>query len=284
MFILNFNRLPITLTAILLLAAAMPSHAAEARRAEAVQTMPVRVGGTGMGLALMRAVGDQIERTAPEIHVQILPSLGTAGGINALAAKAIDVAIATRPASLDETSGGIETAACLNTALIFATSRSESFDIKTIDLPALYREANPKFPDGRPLKVILRSRTGSEVPYLIKRFPALEEAFVAAYRRTGIPVGATDQENAVLAQRTADSFAITTLLQVRAEKLNLTPLSLDGVMPAPQTIADGSYPMPLKVCLLVARDATPAVRRTATYIATPAGRRLVRAFGAEVAP
>ncbi|WP_341894580.1 substrate-binding domain-containing protein [Ferrovibrio terrae] len=284
MFILNFNRLPIIFTAMLILATAMPSHAADARRVETVQTTPVRVGGTGMGLALMRAVGDQIEKAAPAIDVQVLPSLGTAGGINALAAKAIDVAIATRPAGADEITAGIETAACLSTALIFATSRSESFDIKAIDLPALYREVNPQFPDGRPLKIILRSRTGSEVPYLIKRFPALEEAFTAAYRRTGIPVGATDQENAVLAQRTADSFAITTLLQVRAEKLTLTPLSLDGVMPAPQTIADGSYPIPLKVCLLVARDAAPAVRRVASYITTPAGRKLVRAFGAEVTP
>jgi phosphate transport system substrate-binding protein len=284
MFILNFNRLPMIFTAMLVLVITMPSHAANARRVDTVQTIPVRVGGTGMGLALMRAVGDQIERTAPEIQTQVLPSLGTAGGINALVAKAIDVAIATRPAGADEATAGIETAACLNTALIFATSRAESFDIRAIDLPALYREANPQFPDGRPLKVILRSRTGSEVPYLISRFAALEEAFAAAYRRTGIPVGATDQENAVLAQRTADSFAITTLLQIRAEKLNLTPLSLDGVMPAPQTIADGSYPMPLKVCLLVTRDAAPAVRRIATYITTPAGRRLVRAFGAEVAP
>lgn len=284
MFILRLNRLPIILTALLVLVSVLPSHAADLRRVETGQTAPVRVGGTGMGLALMRAVGDQVERAAPDIHVQVLPSLGTAGGINALAAKAIDIAIATRPAGADETTAGIETVTCLSTALIFATSRSESFDIKTVDLPALYREANPQFPDGRPLKVILRSRTGSEVPYLIQRFPALEEAFAVAYRRTGIPVGATDQENAVLAQRTANSFAITTLLQVRAEKLNLTPLSLNGVMPVPQTIADGSYPMPLKVCLLVARDAGPPVRRTASYITTPAGRKLVRAFGAEVTP
>jgi phosphate transport system substrate-binding protein len=282
MFTLQANPLLIVIPALLLIAT-IPAHAADARRAETTPATPVRVGGTGMGLELMRAIGEQVEKATPGIRVQVLPSLGTTGGIKALAAKAIDIAIATRRAGAEEAAAGIETAACLNTALIFATSRGESFDIKTADLPALYREAEPRWPDGRPLKVILRSRTGSEVPYLIKTFPALEEAFAVAYRRPGIPVGATDQENAVLAQRTADSFAVTTLLQVRAEKLSLTPLSLDGVAPTPQTIANGSYPMPLQVCLLVGRDASAAVHRVASHITTPAGRRLARTFGAETA-
>ncbi|WP_185973769.1 PstS family phosphate ABC transporter substrate-binding protein [Ferrovibrio terrae] len=244
----------------------------------------IRVGGTGMGLALMRIVGTQVEREHPAIQTQVLPSLGTTGGLKALAAGAIEVAIATRKATPEENAAGIRTAACMTTALIFATSRSQNFNLTREELPALYSASDPRWPDGQPLKVILRSRTGSENPYLVKAIPALEPAFAAAFRRSGIPVGATDQENAEFAQKTAGSLAITTLLQVRTEKLNLTPLALDGVVPSPQSIADGSYSLPLPVCLLVRENATPATRLVASYITTPAGQAVTRANGAEPSP
>lgn len=250
--------------------------------AQALDT--VRVGGTGMGLALMRAVGAEVERNNPGIQTMVLPSLGTTGGLKALNAGAIDIAIATRPATPEDNAVGIRTTACITTALIFATSRNGSFNVASADLPRLYSDADPRWPDGQPLKIILRSRTGSENPYLVKAYPALEEAFAQAFRRGGIPVGATDQDNAEFAIKTAGSFAITTLLQLRAEKLALTPVALDGVAPTPQSIADGRYPLPLSVCLLTNSSAVPAALTVARYIATPAARDLVRSFGAEPAP
>jgi phosphate transport system substrate-binding protein len=245
---------------------------------------PVRVGGTGMGLALMRTAGDALEAARPEIKVQVLPSLGTSGGLRALAAGAIEVALATRPAGSEENANGIVTANCMTTALIFATSRRGDFNIASAELPTLYREADPRWPDGQPLKVILRARSGSENPYLVKVYPALEEAFAAAFRRPGIPVGATDQENADLAQRTSGSFAIATLLQLQSEHLNLRPIAIDGVTPTPETIGDGRYPLPLPVCLLIRQNAPQHVRDVAGYVATPDGRALVRQYGASMAP
>ncbi len=240
-----------------------------------------RVGGTGIGLELAHLLGEGLAKADPSVAVTVLPSLGTPGGIKALGAGAIDVAIAARPLKDTEKGSGIAEAACLTTAMVFVTSRHAAPGISLSSLPRLYGDAEPRWPDGQPLKVILRSPAGSENPYLMRLVPGMEEALAKAFARPGIPVGATDQENVALAAQIEGSFAIATLLQVKAERLNLLPLVIDGVTPGPKTLADGTYPMPLKVCfLLPARPAAGAAKFIA-FMRSPAGQEIIRENGGE---
>jgi phosphate transport system substrate-binding protein len=246
-----------------------------------VQAEVVRIGGSGLALAAMRSIGDEVAKAHPEIETQVLPSLGSQGGTKALIEGEIEVAIVARKLKPDEAAHGIREAACATTALIFASSRQAPAAVTRGQLPAIYAEPNPTWPDGSQLKVILRSRAGSENPYLIAALPALEAALAAAYRRPGMPVGSTDQENAELAQRTVGSFAVMTLLQLRTEGLALHPLALDGVEPSPETIASGAYPMPFRFCLIVPAQPTPGAAQLLAYFESAEGAALLRRSGAE---
>ena len=108
--------------------------------------------------------------------------------------------------------------------------------IAKIDLPDLFGGLDREWPDGVPIKVILRGRAGTENGYLSKFVPALGPVLEAAYKRPGMPVGITDQHNADLATRTVGSLAIITLLQIRSERLNLRVLPLDGNVATPETL------------------------------------------------
>src|SRR4051794_12481026 len=66
------------------------------RRLEAEQSKPLRIGGTGMALATMRQIGQALTATYPAATVRVLPSLGTGGGLAAVAAGAIDLAVSAR--------------------------------------------------------------------------------------------------------------------------------------------------------------------------------------------
>jgi phosphate transport system substrate-binding protein len=237
----------------------------------------VRVGGSGMGLAAMRALGER----APALELEVMPSLGTHGGLRALAAGAIDLALAARELKADEAVAGFREAACFATPLVFATSHPHPGAITRAALPRLYAEPSPTWPDGSRLRVILRSRDGSEVPFLVARIPELAAAFEAAYRRPGIPIGATDQENAELAEQTAGSLATITLLQLRSEWLNLLPIALDGVVPSRATLASGEYPLAMRLCLVLPAQPTAAASRFAAFVGSEAGVALMRSFGAE---
>ena len=253
------------------LAAATPSQAGEA----------IRIGGTGAALGAMRVLGAEIQKTEPDARVEVLASLGSTGGIEALAEGAIDVALAARNLKPEEEAKGVREAACVTTALVFAANhQAHGYGIRRDELPALFRDPHPVWPDGTPLKIILRARSGSEYPYLIKAVPGMEAALDEAHRRRGVPIGATDQENADLAQRTDGSLAITSLMQIRAEELKLHPLLLDGVEASPKTLADGSYPFPLRICLLLPAQPSPAAQRFVSFVASPDGREVLLSLGA----
>ena len=66
---------------MLLLAAAVPA-AAEI----------VRIGGTGMTLAATRLLGDRLAVIDPLVQTEVLPSLGTPGGMRALVEGETDIA------------------------------------------------------------------------------------------------------------------------------------------------------------------------------------------------
>src|SRR4051794_31449759 len=95
-----------TLAGAVALAAAMA--VASPRHLAAGERVPLRIGGTGMALATMRQIGDACTATQPHPTVQILPSLGTGGGLAAAAAGAIDVALAARGLNDAERTKGLQ--------------------------------------------------------------------------------------------------------------------------------------------------------------------------------
>jgi phosphate transport system substrate-binding protein len=244
----------------------------------------VRVGGTGMALAAMRQLGDSLTAFDPSLRVEVLPSLGTPGGLRALDERAIDVAVVGRPLKAEEKAKGAAEAACMNTALVFASSHPAPSGLNQADLPGVYANASPTWPDGQALKVLLRARAGSENGYLAAAMPGMAAALESAYARPGVPVATTDQDNAELALQTAGSFAIMTLLQVRSERLDLRVLALDGVAPSTDALANKTYPMPVRICVVLPADPAPEATKFVAHLRSDTGRALLERLGATVSP
>ena len=240
----------------------------------------VRVGGTGIALAALQQVGASLTAAEPGIRVDVLPSMGTPGGIKALVEGAIDVAVVARALKPEEKAKGVAEAACLTTALVFASSHKAAQGITRAQLPDLYADPAPKWPDGLRLKIILRSRAGSENPYLVAAIPAMGPALDAAFKRPGMPVASTDQDNVKLAAQVTGSFAMMTLLQLKAENLDLQALDLDGIAASAATIANGTYPFPIRICALLPAEPAPAAARFVAHLRSAAGKTIVASLGA----
>jgi phosphate transport system substrate-binding protein len=206
--------------------------------------------------------------------------MGTPGGIKALVEGAIDIALTARPLKADERSRSIIEAACMTTALVFASSHKPATGVTSAQLPGIFANPSPKWPDGTPLKIILRSRAGAENPFLVAAVPALGPALEVAYRRQGMPVGSTDQENAKLAMDVSGSLAVLTLLQIKSERLDLTVLTLDDVPATARTLANKTYPLPLRICAVISNEAAPPVVRFIAHLRSTAGQSLIESLGA----
>jgi phosphate transport system substrate-binding protein len=238
----------------------------------------IRIGGTGAALEAMRILADQ--RPDPKVPAEVLPSLGTAGGIEALADGVLDVAVAARPLKPAEAAKGVREATCVVTPLVFATSHHKPASMQLSQFPEIYADPRPTWPDGTPLRIILRSRAGSENPYLAKVVPGFGPALDAAYTRPGLPVGATDQENVDLALRIQGSLTPTTLLQIRAERLPLQVVPLDGVEPTAEAVLKGSYPLSFRLCLLLSATPSAEAQAFVAHAMSEHGIEILRTLGA----
>jgi len=69
-------------------------------------------------------------------------------------------------------------------------------------------------------------------------------------------------------------------MQIRAEQLDLAVLPLDGVAASAETLANKTYPLPIRVCIVASNDAPPAAARFVTYFRSPAGQAIVQSLGA----
>ena len=56
----------------------------------------LRIGGTGAALGPMARLGDAFQDLHPDTTIEILPSLGSGGGIKATMAGAIDIGLSSR--------------------------------------------------------------------------------------------------------------------------------------------------------------------------------------------
>ena len=94
----SFNRMLRAFIALSLAASTAPSAAGAEM---------LKIGGTGGDLGTMRLLGSAFERIHGDVTVKVLPSLGSGGGIRAVQAGAIDIAVSSRPLNDKERKAGV---------------------------------------------------------------------------------------------------------------------------------------------------------------------------------
>jgi phosphate transport system substrate-binding protein len=86
------------------------------------------------------------------VEIVLVPSLGSAGGIKALAAGAIDVALSGRPVKDEERAKGVEPREWVRSPFVFAVHLASPTDAVTLDhAVAVYAGMVTTWPDGTPL-------------------------------------------------------------------------------------------------------------------------------------
>jgi phosphate transport system substrate-binding protein len=173
----------------------------------------VRIGGTGMGLEVTRLLVAAMNASGTALSADILPSLGSSGGIEALLDNVLDIALSSRPLKAAETAQGARDAICVRTPFVLASSYLRARGLMRSEVAALFADPDARWSDGVPLRIVLRSRDDSDNVALTDNFPDMAAALQAARRRPDVPAAATDQDNAELAQKINGSLAVISLLR-----------------------------------------------------------------------
>jgi len=235
----------------------------------------VRFGGTGSALEMLRQVGAEFTATTG-IKIEVIPSLGSSGAIRALADGKLDVAVSARPLNTDESAGGLSQVLVLRTAYVLVTSHRNPNGLRVADLPGIFAATKSTWDDGTPIRIILRPRSEADSVLLGHLFDGMDQALEAARGRSEVPIAATDQDNAALAERMPGSLTGTTATQLTTERHNLKIVPLDGVEPTLANFESGAYRFAKKLYFLTKSNGRPDASRFIEFLQSPRGLKALR--------
>jgi len=239
---------------------------------------PLRIGGTGGAIGLMTRIAKPFaERSG--IVLEVVPSLGSGGGIGAAAEGAIDVAVAGRALSDAEKAQGLTEAALIRTPFVFATSSHGPTAMTAAEIVGVFANPVATWPDGTRIKVILRPRAEDDNAVMARYFPGIGDGLAAARARGELPVATTDMDNAALAEGLEGSFIGATYTQWLTERRDLRLVAIDGVAPALDALESGRYRYEKMLRIVVRAPPTAAVQAFLRFLHSDAGVQALRDGG-----
>lgn len=218
----------------------------------------LRVAGTGAALTLLRLLAEAYREAGGEAALEILPSLGSSGGLRALQGRVIQIAVSGRPLSAAEVAAGLRATAFARTALSFATREGGRFgDVTRADAASFFSGEQPSWPDGGPVRVVRRPPTEADWAALARLGPEMERAVQLALRRPGLLVAGSDGENAEMIEGVPGSFGLLAQGQARAEGRRVRLLTLDGQAPTLAGLRAGTWPIARSFALVTPEQPHP---------------------------
>jgi phosphate transport system substrate-binding protein len=240
----------------------------------------LKVGGSGSGLAIMNHLATAYTKANPSVQVVVLPSLGSTGGIKAVASGEIDVAVSGRGLKPDETSQGLSDIDLARTPVCFVTPANQSANSMTLaEINDVFAGRRSNWPDGKPIRLILRPAVDSSLIPLRELSKDFESALLAALAKPGYRVATTDQDNAQALTTISGALGIMTLGQLQAEKLTLKPIALNGVAPTTQTLSTKRYPLSAPLHVVLGPKASASARQFASFLKTKAAATVLTENG-----
>lgn len=240
---------------------------------------PLRIGGTGSGTALMKTLAESYQKTHPGTVFEIVqPTLGSSGGFRALAAGHIDIAISGRPPREDE--GRFATIDYARSPLVFASnSQQKPVNLSRREISDIYAGQRKNWPNGEPIRLILRSPFESDTLTLRQMGPEMSAAVDDALKRKAGPIGENDLDTLELIAKLPGSLGPTTLGLIRLLDQPLTIHPLDGIQPSVDALAAGTYPLVKPLYLNTRLQQDPATADFITFLQSAPARKLLLRLG-----
>jgi phosphate transport system substrate-binding protein len=238
----------------------------------------LRTGGTGAVTKMLQHVAEAFAEREPGTTLVVMPSLGSAGGIAGVVDGLLDFAVSGRPLNPEEAKS-LTAIVLATTPFCLASSQPNPGNIKSAEIAAFYRNPASVWPDGTPVRVVLRPRVEVDAAMLVNTFPKMADVIEQLRERKEIPVVATDQDNVLLAEKIAGSLAAVTLTQLITEHSHLHLVAIDGVEPTLENFERGAYPYRKDFYFVFPHDKKPLLERFIAFLQSADGERLLRETG-----
>lgn len=241
----------------------------------------IKISGTGGAIAVIKDMADAFRKKNPHLNILVItPPLGSKGGIRAVIEGALDIGLSNRDLLDEEKNKDVNAIEYGKSPLVFVVRTDNPLsDITVKMVEDIYAGRLVNWQDGSPIRLVVRPATDMHTITLKDLSPEMKKAVEKVLSRKGLAIAATDDENADLLEKLQGSFGVSVYAQVIAEKRNLKVLSLNGVKPAPETIANGTYPLINRCYLVIKTKPLPIVKQFADFVLSKEGQAILERLG-----
>ncbi len=263
-------------------AAVLAMLIASGSRSLAAET--IRISGTGGAMDTMRILGEAFRKGNPGVRVEMLPGMGSGGGIKAVLAGRLEIGLSARALSDEERNQGAVDTRYAKTPFVFAVNRSLKITGMTLESVAGIYAGKRDWERGKRIRLVLRPPEDTDIPVLKGMSPAMSAAVDIALRRPGMIVATTDHEAVDAIDTVPGAFGGVTLSLLLSRERAVRVLALDGVVPSLRSMADRSYPYSKTFFMVTGKDPSDAVLRFIDFVRSPAGSAILSKYGQAAVP
>lgn len=272
----------IIISATLYLPASNSSADIKIVKSEAIKNVEnqLLIGGTGASLGGMQLIASAFMEKNPQYKIRILPSLGSGGGIKALADNRIQLAISARPLKEKEKKQNLYAHKYADTPLMIASNeKNDVTNLTTSELVDLYSGKVPNWSNGLPVRIIRRPQTESDVKMLQTISSEMSVTLEAVMKLNNLPIAFNDQENANLLESLPGSIGAITLAQLLSEKRKIKEIRLNGISATVENLANGSFRYLKSFYLILPTQQTPLLKLFTGFILSDEGQQILHENG-----
>jgi len=238
----------------------------------------LRIGGTGVALGGMSLLAEAFGAAHPDTEIDVLPSLGSSGGVKALLAGAVDLSVSSRALKDAETEQGAVGRLYATTPLAVVTSIGTDADaVTTPELAQIYAGTLSEWPSGEAIRVVLRPESESDTQILRGLSDDMAAAVDNALKRPGLVSATNDQENADTLEQLPGSVGVIALGQIATEGRKLKVLELDGIRPVPGATDARSQRLIKSLYIVTTAQTSPAAEAFVDFVFSPEGQAVLAA-------
>lgn len=237
--------------------------------------------GSGTNLSITRILAEAFEQSNPSIKIEIPPSIGSAGGIRAIADKVITVGLASRPLKEKEKALGVRLIPYAKVAIVIGVHPTVTDDnINFVDLVNIYKGTKSSWSNGKEIIVLTREPGDSSNRVLKKIVPGFKEAFVESQKAKRWTTLFTDRQANQTLLQTPFAIGLSDMGAIVAEKLPIKALKLNGVAPTAENLLNGKYPLVKTLYFVVPEGKLPAdAKAFIDFVSSSKGEKLLKANG-----
>jgi len=238
------------------------------------------LAGSGTNLPLVRRIVARFREAHPGIEIRLLGNVGSGGAARAVADRAIDVGLLSRPLREAERARGlVATLLARVPVVIVAHPAVPDAAITAERLVRIYDGEPAQWMDGSPVVPLLREPGDSARRVIAQAWPEVEAAYTRAFARGRGRVCYTDGEMREALLTVPGALGLLDLGAIRLGGLPLRVLSVDGVAPATDVVRAGRDPHRKWLGWVTRGPPTGAARQLLEFAGSAAVTSLLAAGG-----